>query len=246
MGRGDLSQDVLPVKLCLSPYRIGADQDALAELVETPGWAGLVFNAIDGSNRDGEDRAGSIAPKRCGSKLNEGSGFSSARRVQDHLRATKQRDRAPGCLIRDGAIPNLSAPTLVRGDRDADDSLALASAAEEVGLELDGGEALGFTRPTPTDADRGQRIGQGDHGWGEEVARAGYERRGHVHVTHNTLRSDLDSLDAEDSRDAAREELVQPSDFIVGHRQLLSTKEERVEARSLDRGAGRPDSAAPA
>jgi dipeptidase E len=36
------------VKLYLSSYRIGADRNALAEMVETPGRAGLVFNALDG------------------------------------------------------------------------------------------------------------------------------------------------------------------------------------------------------
>jgi len=39
---------VKPVKLYLSSYLIGADRNALAELVETPGRAGLVFNALDG------------------------------------------------------------------------------------------------------------------------------------------------------------------------------------------------------
>jgi dipeptidase E len=35
------------VRLYLSSYRIGADRSALAELVVTPGRAGLVFNALD-------------------------------------------------------------------------------------------------------------------------------------------------------------------------------------------------------
>jgi dipeptidase E len=37
-----------PVKLYLSSYRLGADRNALAELIEPPGQAGLVFNALDG------------------------------------------------------------------------------------------------------------------------------------------------------------------------------------------------------
>jgi dipeptidase E len=36
------------VKLYLSSYRIGADRNALAELVGSPGRAGIVFNALDG------------------------------------------------------------------------------------------------------------------------------------------------------------------------------------------------------
>jgi dipeptidase E len=36
------------VKLYLSSYRIGTDRNALADLVETPGRAGIVFNALDG------------------------------------------------------------------------------------------------------------------------------------------------------------------------------------------------------
>ena len=36
------------MKLYLSSYRIGADRNALADLVETPGRAGIVFNALDG------------------------------------------------------------------------------------------------------------------------------------------------------------------------------------------------------
>ena len=36
------------MKLYLSSYRLGVDRNALAELVETPGRAGLVFNALDG------------------------------------------------------------------------------------------------------------------------------------------------------------------------------------------------------
>src|SRR5580658_3641104 len=36
------------VKLYLSSFRIGADRNALADLVETPGRAGIVFNALDG------------------------------------------------------------------------------------------------------------------------------------------------------------------------------------------------------
>lgn len=37
-----------PVKLYLSSYRIGADRNALAEVVETSGRAGIVSNALDG------------------------------------------------------------------------------------------------------------------------------------------------------------------------------------------------------
>ena len=41
------------MKLYLSSYRIGADGNALAELIETPGRAGIVFNALDGfADRD--------------------------------------------------------------------------------------------------------------------------------------------------------------------------------------------------
>ncbi|MGP0029764.1 MAG: Type 1 glutamine amidotransferase-like domain-containing protein [Acidimicrobiales bacterium] len=36
------------MKLYLSSYRIGADRNALADLVETPGRAGIIFNALDG------------------------------------------------------------------------------------------------------------------------------------------------------------------------------------------------------
>jgi dipeptidase E len=36
------------VKLYLSSYRIGTDRHALADLVEKPGRAGIVFNALDG------------------------------------------------------------------------------------------------------------------------------------------------------------------------------------------------------
>jgi dipeptidase E len=36
------------VKIYLSSYRIGADRNALADLVETPGRAGIIFNALDG------------------------------------------------------------------------------------------------------------------------------------------------------------------------------------------------------
>ena len=36
------------MKLYLSSYRIGTDRNALADLVETPGRAGIVFNALDG------------------------------------------------------------------------------------------------------------------------------------------------------------------------------------------------------
>jgi dipeptidase E len=36
------------VKLYLSSYRVGADRNALVELVESPGQAGIVFNALDG------------------------------------------------------------------------------------------------------------------------------------------------------------------------------------------------------
>jgi len=43
-----VGRKVKPVKLYLSSYRIGADRNALVELVETPGQAGIVFNALDG------------------------------------------------------------------------------------------------------------------------------------------------------------------------------------------------------
>ena len=36
------------MKLYLSSYRMGSDRDALADLVETPGRAGIIFNALDG------------------------------------------------------------------------------------------------------------------------------------------------------------------------------------------------------
>jgi dipeptidase E len=36
------------MKLYLSSYRLGSDRDALADLVETPGRAGIIFNALDG------------------------------------------------------------------------------------------------------------------------------------------------------------------------------------------------------
>ena len=42
--RGNLES----VKLYLSSYRLGSDRDALADLVETPRQAGIIFNALDG------------------------------------------------------------------------------------------------------------------------------------------------------------------------------------------------------
>ena len=48
LGQESFNGRVNPVRLYLSSYRIGADRSALAELVEPPGRAGVVFNALDG------------------------------------------------------------------------------------------------------------------------------------------------------------------------------------------------------
>jgi dipeptidase E len=48
MGHETFCGSQTSVKLYLSSYRMGTDRSALAELVEPPGRAGLVFNALDG------------------------------------------------------------------------------------------------------------------------------------------------------------------------------------------------------
>src|SRR5438045_1934421 len=65
----------------------------------------------------------------------------SAPGVQDHLRATEERDGAPVDAPRDGGIPHLRRAAEVGGCRDTVDD-AVRRGAVEVGLELDGREAF--------------------------------------------------------------------------------------------------------
>src|SRR5262249_29159589 len=123
------------------------------------------------------------------------------------------RDGAADRFVRHRNVPDLGAATDVGRRRPPHDALALARAAEEVGLELDRREAL-VRLVVEELASAGSRecVGERDHRGREEEAGAGDEWPGHVDVAYDFVAVAPIEDDAEQARDARAEELVESVD----------------------------------
>src|SRR5437773_11238774 len=80
---------------------------------------------------------------------------------QNHLRAAEERDPSPASLDTNRRIPDLRGAPQMHGRRAADDR-AIARGAEEVGFELDGGEAARALRQARHAAVAAARVGERD------------------------------------------------------------------------------------
>ncbi len=82
-------------------------------------------------------------------------------RVKDQLRTPKQRDRLPARLILHFRVPDLGSASAVEARSNAGNR-SFTGSAEEVALELDGGEVVGAVGEVGEGAVAAGRVGESD------------------------------------------------------------------------------------
>jgi hypothetical protein len=116
--------------------------------------------------------------------------------IQNQLGTAEQGDLFPTRFIRYLRVPDLGGPPVMEAGRGAADN-SLAGGAQEIALQLDGGEVVGASGQIGDGPVAAGRVGQGDDRGGMQVAVGSQQLGAHLQAAGQLARFNTDEFDAE-------------------------------------------------